>query len=481
MNTVPLNFYARWRAESGLLPAWHEGDTCPPERLLQAVWQHQRLLREQLRTLDGQPVRVLHPGFRNVEAGPDFHDALIQIGDAPARSGAVEVDLRASGWQAHGHATNPAFRSVILHAVWEASGPATPDLPTVCLANLLDAPLAELHTWLGTEAAETLPESARGQCSAPLRELAADEVAALLRQAARVRLAAKAAQFTARARVSGWEQALWEGLFRGLGYKHNAWPMLRLAELRSRWQSAAPDPLALQARLLGIGGLLPTELTRAERGTDLYLRRVWDQWWRERDAFAEDALPRDGWRLANLRPANHPQRRLALAAHWVAAGHLPVRIEQWLVTDATAAHPDVTLLAALPPAEDDFWCWHWTLRSPRLAKPQPLVGASRVTDLGVNVVLPWLWARAGEAGGEAAQAKVEARYFAWPAAEDNSRLKLARQRLLGGAHRQTLKTAAAQQGLLQILRDFCDHTNTACEACRFPQLVRDWRAAGQVG
>ena len=61
------------------------------------------------------------------------------------------------------------------------------------------------------------------------------------------------------------------------------------------------------------------------------------------------------------------------------------------------------------------------------------------------------------------------------------RLKLARQRLLGGAHRQALKTAAAQQGLMQILRDFCDNSNAVCDACKFPQLVRDWQAAGVSG
>ncbi len=478
VNPTPSKFYARWRVESGLVPAWREGEPFPPERLLQAVWQHQRLLRDRLRTLDGQPVRVLHPGFRNLEAGPDFRGAVVQIGDAPARSGAVEVDLRAHGWQAHGHDTNPAFREVILHAVWEAGGQPRAPLPTLSLHDVLDAPLAELHTWLGTEAAAALPESARGHCSAPLRDLPTDEVAALLRQAAQVRLQGKAAELAARARQAGWEQALWEGLFRALGYKNNVWPMLRLAELRPRWQPDAPDALALQARLLGLGGLLPAELTRAERGTDLYLRRVWDHWWRERDAFAEDVLPRELWRFANLRPANHPQRRLALASHWLAEGHLPARLEQWLAAGDVGANPEATLLAALPRAADEFWSWHWTLRSPRLPKLQPLVGGQRVTDLGINVVLPWLWARAAEAGGGQMQQQVERRYFAWPAAEDNARLKLARQRLLGGAHRQALKTAAAQQGLMQILRDFCDNSNAVCDACKFPQLVRDWQAAG---
>ena len=65
-----------------------------------------------------------------------------------------------------------------------------------------------------------------------LRELGAERRQQLLQQAGLVRLQSKAAQFQARARQAGWEQSLWEGLFRALGYKHNVWPMQRVAELR---------------------------------------------------------------------------------------------------------------------------------------------------------------------------------------------------------------------------------------------------------
>jgi hypothetical protein len=34
--------------------------------------------------------------------------------------------------------------------------------------------------------------------------------------------------------------------------------------------------------------------------------------------------------------------------------------------------------------------------------------------------------------------------------------------------------AAAQQGPIQMVRDFCDHSNAICEACKLPKLVRDW-------
>jgi hypothetical protein len=58
-------------------------------------------------------------------------------------------------------------------------------------------------------------------------------------------------------------------------------------------------------------------------------------------------------------------------------------------------------------------------------------------------------------------------------------LKLARQRLLGTSNVKFLKTVAAQQGLMQIVRDFCGHSNAVCEDCRFPELVQSLDAKGQ--
>ena len=466
------SFYARWRVASGAVSLLHEDDESPPERLLQAIWQHQRLLRDQLQTWDQQPVRILHPGFHSLEGGPDFRGAVVQFGDSAPCTGDIEVDLRAGGWRAHGHDRNPAFRNVLLHVTWEAEPSCAGAPPLLSLRHRLDAPLGELSLWLGGETAEAFPEELRGHCCAPLKALPKPELLELLHQAAHVRLRSKAAQFQARARDAGWEQALWEGLFRALGYKHNVWPMQRLAELRAAWLRAPTDALSLQARLFGISGLLPTEVKRPASGTDTYLRQVWDLWWRERAEFSEFILPRAVWHLSGIRPANHPQRRLALAAAWSLQASLPAKIQSWCTQEVQENRLNNSLLEKLQIAEDGFWSNHWTLRSAPLPQAQPLLGATRVTDLAMNVVLPWLWARALEGRSKAIQERLEQRYFTWPPAQDNSLLRLARQRLLGASNPKLLPGAAAQQGLIQLVRDFCDHSNAVCEACKLPELVR---------
>ena len=542
MSPPAENFYADWRSRSGARQVLHDENDPPPERLLQAIWRHQRLQRDRLQTADGRSVRILHPGFVSVEGGPDFRGAVIQIGDAAPCSGDVEIDLRAVNWRAHGHDRNPAFQNVLLHVVWDDVGvhalasakPGSacpthrrtipqrgielqPLPPTLVVSDKLDAPIAELGLWLENDPPRVLPEKLRGQCCVALRELDEARQGRILDAAARVRFQAKAEQFRARARHAGWEQALWEGLFRALGYKHNVWPMQNLAELRPRWLRGTDPAIALQARLLGLSGLLPVELTRlrpagrgfgeasarAPAGGDGYLRRIWDCWWRERDEFGDCILPRAVWKFHGLRPANHPQRRLALAAHWLADKKLISKIEHWSMADVlsdcssgresalTSNHNEPahagdhedsrkthalldSLRKILEVERDEFWSWHWTFRSARLKKPQPLLGDARVTDLAVNVILPWLWTRAAEGKNEKLQRVIENRYTVWPQAEDNSILKLARQRLLGVGRSRALRSASAQQGLIQITRDFCEHSNAVCENCRFPELVRGW-------
>jgi hypothetical protein len=464
-------FYAQWRAqnESRLLLR-ERGGAHPPERLLQSVWHHQRLQRDQLRTVDGRVVRVLHPGFWNHEAGPDFRGAVVQIGQEEARSGDIEIDWERQNWQAHHHQGNPAFANVILHVVWSGDPGGPHPLPTLALEKFLDTPFNELQSWAGSAAAAAWPEALHGACSAPLGRLTREQSGGLLQQAALVRFQRKALELETRARQAGWEQALWEGIFRALGYKQNIWPMQRVAELLPRLREAGQSALVWQARLFGVSGFLAAAHEKSRHHE--YLQTLWDHWWREREKFGEVVLPKNLWRLNGLRPANQPQRRLALAAHWLAAKDFPARLEEWFTARPAGVPLPQSLLDCLQSPPDEFWSRHWSFQSPRLAKAQPLLGESRATDLAVNVILPWFWTRAKAGKNPRLTQLAEECFLAWPAAQDNSLLRLARQRLLGRQMPGRAQSAASQQGLLQIVRDFCDHSNAVCADCSFPDVVR---------
>lgn len=465
---LPANFYEEWRDRAHGRAAFREtaGET-PPEKLLQQIWFHQRLLRDELRTLDNRRVRVIHPGFWNKEPGPDFRRAVIQFDDAPALVGDVEIDLQVSGWRGHGHATNPNYKNVILHVVWEAPASAAFSQPRLALRKFIDSPVRDLDRWLQCEPAP-IPGALRGQCAGPLANLPPEILRELLEQAAIIRFRRKASQIEARARQRGWEQALWEELLAALGYKHNTWPMRRVAELAPIATNEKLSPAIAEARFLGLGSLLPGEIAVTKTEADRHARQLWDHWWRQADGL--ETVPKAAWQFAGLRPANHPARRLALASQWAAEGSIPQRLEQWLMDKIDDDNLETTLTRSVAVEENEFWSRHWTFRSKPIASPQPLLGASRATDLAINVILPWLWTRASAGRNETLQRESQRRYLAWPSAQDNSVLKLARERLFMGRWKPA--SAAQQQGLIQIVRDFCDHSNAACEQCRFPELVR---------
>jgi hypothetical protein len=475
--SLPEWLYLGWRKTSETQLQLNESlrQGAPPERWLQEIWAHQRLRREQLVTAGKQPVRILHPGFWNREAGPDFLRAVVQIGDADPKSGDIEIDVHSSGWRSHGHFQNPAYSNVILHVTWNPPE-ADPPLPTLALRELLDAPIEELQEWVDGDGELQSPWVA-GHCSAAMQSFPPEWIGDLLQQASLVRLRTKAHVFGARGRAAGWGQSLREGMFRALGYKHNAWPMQRLAEILPSLDPLPADTRnrrdAWEARLLGLAGLLPPEPKRGTRA-----RLLWDLWWRERAALSPFALPPFLWRLNGVRPVNHPQRRLALAAAWVADDDWEPRIKAWFqdIIDGGPASqdPETSLMVALRQETDGFWRRHYTLTARPLPSPVPILGAGRLNEIAVNIILPWLWARAEAVEDVPTLRRIEAMFLQWSPGEDNTTLKLARARLFGSDELPLRKTAAVQQGLLQIVRDYCRQTDATCANCALPKCLNQF-------
>lgn len=446
-----------------------------PERWLQQVWRHQRLQRRRLRTADGRRLRILHPGFWNRGHGPDFSGALVAFDDLPARRGDIEVDLVPSGWFQHGHHRNPDFRKVLLRVVWSAEDarnepPEAP--PLLALRERLDAPIADLGPWLDAEAPGLSPSWLQGRCSGPLNRLPPEIARALVAQAADVRLDRKAEEFAARAAGLGWERALWEGVFGALGYRHNTWPMRHLAEaLEIDGSSRGRNRLDWEVLLLGTAGELEPRPGLRESPR---LRELWHQWWRLRDGLREERLPPEAWHRVGIRPANSPQRRLALAARWLAEGDLAARLDAWIREDLPDRRAAAELRRRLMCGDDGFWSRHGTLTSAESPRPMRLLGPSRFTDLAVNVFFPWLLARGRHRSDGPAPEDIHRRYHRWPRGQDNAVLRQVRLRLAGPAEGTLPRTAAVQQGLLQIARDFCGRSDALCHGCRFPALVRRW-------
>jgi hypothetical protein len=86
------------------------------ERILHHVWKYKLYSPETLVTTTNAPVSVIDTGIHNTNAGPDFHNARVKIGDL-IWSGNVEIHEKSSDWFKHKHDLNKAYDTVILHIV----------------------------------------------------------------------------------------------------------------------------------------------------------------------------------------------------------------------------------------------------------------------------------------------------------------------------------------------------------------------------
>ena len=404
---------------------------------------------------EGEGVRVVDFGWWNRSAGPDFLDAVVEV-DGRACRGAIELDVDARDWERHRHAVNPDYAGVVLHLFFrrpeEEVFTRTPENKRVTQV-LLDPAAAHGSAFTPPPAAARL-----GRCSRPLEGMEAAAVRSLLLAAARQRAREKAAAFHRNAAIHGPAEAWFQAVAEALGFHANRWPMRVLAQrLPLRLLQEAGE--GAEAMLFGHAGFLEGGIFDgvAEETTRRYLRDLWSEWWRVRPAAPR---PLD-WKRAGVRPGNHPQRRLGALAALVGVWR---RFENMLEADALEAGAAIDFLSRLA---HPYWSAHYTLEASPLPTPVALIGRDRAVDFLGNVVLP---ARASR------DPEMWAAYESLPCGSVSAAQKRAALRLLGrrpdAAGLQ--KNFAAQQGLLQVYRDFCLTDDSACEECLFPEQLARW-------
>ena len=190
------------------------------------VWQHRLILPDYLVTVDGLPVTVIDPGRHNTDAGPDFFNAKVRIGDK-LWAGDVEIHVRASDWHRHGHDGDRAYDSVILHVVDRDDAPVSRSdgevIPQMVMRCTPDFSVS--YDELVGRSDIDLP------CAYAIPGLPRLHVTSWMAALGYERLYDKAARLTAlmNDRPGDWDHALYVTLARALGFGLNSQPMERLA------------------------------------------------------------------------------------------------------------------------------------------------------------------------------------------------------------------------------------------------------------
>jgi hypothetical protein len=409
----------------------------------------------------GDKIEIVQFGTWNREAGPDFRDVAIRINGSDPIRGCIEIDLLDRSWEAHGHATNPAFEETALHVFVEKSGrefftrtKSNRNVPQICIDL----------TALPNAFSANIPLARPGRCQAPLKDLSEERVCGVLAAAAQFRLQQKASRIRNKIDTHGRDEALFQELAAALGYKENKLPFTLIAQ-RLPLKLLREKIEGCEALVFGVAGFLEApDLGVFKTSTQKYVRTLWDRWWPHRDAMRRMILPVKVWRMSGTRPMNHPQRRLAalatLACEWS-------RFQRILGKAIAGDTPAATAQGFFCELDHPFWKFHYTLTADSSPRKMALIGESRVADILANVLFPfWL----------SEDADIWHQYAKLPARLSNRRLETAATRLFSNDPRraQFLKTVAHQQGLLQIYEDFCMQDNSDCAQCPFPEQMAKW-------
>ncbi len=285
------------------------------EQFISYLWRN-KLLSFPLATDQGEEVQIVTVGEHNPDAGPDFSNARIKIGNE-LWAGNIEIHVKASDWLRHNHLDNENYNRIILHVVYEndlKENPLPGYFPTLEIKDCFDPSLyfryeSFMYSTSWIPCASSFPRANPISVSSMAERCIIERIE---------RKSTEIEQIIA-FKLNNWEESFYIVLARSFGLKVNVQPFEMLARsLPLTLLTRHHDHLyQLEALLFGQSGLLAKE-PRDEYEYDLkkeyhFLQKKYG------------LVPLSGhiWKFMRLRPPSFPTIRIAQFADLI---HHSVRL-----------------------------------------------------------------------------------------------------------------------------------------------------------
>lgn len=341
------------------------------------IWSSGSFRSHNLHTSSGIPVQLFNRGFAHRDAGPDFPECTLRLG-AALWAGSVELHVKASDWNKHGHQHDEAYNTVILHVVWEHDAEVCRKdgtmVPCLVLKPLVDPELLE-------RLCDLYANSGWLACSGMLSRVPPDILDELRSHALMQRLADKSAPLLELAKNSNndWEYVLYQTLGANFGFRTNKAAFTQLTKnldyrilMRHRHQ-----PFQLEALLFGLSGLLSGQ-------KDGYARMLHREFAYLQHKYTLQPMQASAWKFLRMRPSNFPTLRIAQFA--------ALMQQHERLFDRIMTHRDVSELHQMfDVAAGAYWEEHYRfgLPSPKGIKR---LGSGASLNILVNTAAPIMFA-----------------------------------------------------------------------------------------
>ena len=262
----------------------------------------------------------------------------------------------------------------------------------------------------------------------------------------------------------------------GLGYKNNSEAFLDL------FFHLIQIPNPTEELLLAIG-----------MGAFGYFEEAYQKKWARSKKFCElkqfyeqfppERVPKIKISVNQVRPLNHPIRRLAYMIKLILdknnSGLYSRLCAEWSVSWNSISHNSSwnflrsKLISLIPAYEDNYWNHNYTFESEPKEEFIPLIGESLLKEILINTFLPLLQERVNDQA-DPSEMNAFQQFFSSFRGSMTSKTKYLIHRFFGDTRKGAiLNMAITEQGAYQLHRDFCLHYEASCKGCPFVQRFQE--------
>jgi len=416
------------------------------ESILHYVWQYKLFTAHNLKTTDDEKLEVIDIGRINTDAGPDFFNAKIRIGET-LWAGNVEIHPNSTDWYKHNHHMDKAYDNVILHVVLHADG-------EVYRGDGDRIPQFEMKysAQIDTNYEQLFSQQKWIPCSDKISLVPSIFIQSWKNALLSERLEQKMNSIEQLLSENNqhWEEAFYITAARSFGFGTNSQAFESLAKSISIsiLGKHKDNLLQIEALLFGQAGLL--NLDKHDEYS-LQLKKEY-----EFLSIKYGLNPINGlqWKLLRLRPDNFPHVRIAQFASLI---HSSTKLFSKIVENPTIE--SIRRLFEIEPSS--YWKSNY-LFSTKSNYHDKKLGLQSINGILINTVVPFLFCYATHKSDEELKNKA-IQFLEDIPAEQNS--------IISGWNKLCLKAASAydSQALIQLKKQYCDEKN--CLRCRIGHKV----------
>lgn len=411
------------------------------EDFLHYIWKFQKYHPGKLLTEQGKALAIIHPGYHNENAGPDFLNARIKIDDH-LWAGSIEIHKHSSEWKQHNHHLDPAYENVVLHVVYTNDKPVKYQnnklIPCLVLKNRINEKMIHQYqnllfnpNWIA--------------CANQIKEVTPIIKSMWLTRMATERLEEKTKRISPilNGLKNDWDQLAYYLIAQYFGMKVNNDAFKRLIE-------CTPFDIILkhQSSLFQLEAILLGQANLIRNLNDDYSNKLFREYVFLQKKYGLIKMLSHEWKFSRMRPSNFPGLRIAQLANLI---HKEGRIFRKIL----AINDLEELRKIFASSASNYWDQHYRLGIESKSKKK-VIGKKTIDILIINVAIPLIFFYGMKTGDTRYQDKASELLESIPP-EQNKIIKKWKESNVYATN------AASSQALLHLKHNYCDQYR--CLSC----------------